>query len=157
MRRRCGVMLIPLALVLVSGCKQPPPPAAPAFDAALAAPVPKVELPERGVGMDDPFARLKPESVKGLNAGYIAMRARKHDEARAAFAALVAAQPDHTTGRYLELHAAALAGQSDKVPPLWAELLVRDFVAYAGRLEKAKELTSLRMAPEWPKLRAIEE
>src|SRR5262245_41356716 len=110
--RRCGVILV---MAVAAACKRSPPPAAPVVDAGPPTPAPKVELPARGVGMEDPFARLKPESVKALNAGYLAMRARKNDEARAAFATLVAAHPDHTAGRFMELRSAAMADQFDKV------------------------------------------
>ena len=53
------------------------------------------------VGMDDPFARLNGDAAKSLKAGYKAMQAKKYDEARAAFAAVVSAAP----GLFARAHA----------------------------------------------------
>jgi hypothetical protein len=56
----------------------------------------------------------------------------------------------------LQLRAAALEGRFAEVPELWRELLARDFVGYAGALDKPKDLTALRSSPEWQRVRAIE-
>jgi hypothetical protein len=158
-RRRVSMVVLLGGLVVASApaCKRGAPPAAPAPDARVEPAAPKVELPARGAGMDDPFARMTADSVKSLNAAYAALRAKKPDEARAAFAAVVAAHPDHTAARFQELRAAALAGHPADVVPLWGELLTRDFVAYRGRLDQAKDLAPLRASPEWARLRAIED
>ena len=84
------------------------------------------------------------------------MSAKKYDDARTAFAAVVAAHPDYTPARFQELKAAALGGHVADVPALWRELLARDFVAYAGRLDKPKDLAPLRASPEWARIKAQE-
>ncbi len=55
-----------------------------------------------------------------------------------------------------EIKAATLGGQVTDVPALWKELLARDFVAFAGRLDKPKELAPLRAGPEWARIKALE-
>jgi len=130
----------------------PPPepePAAPAATKPAPAPEPTV------VGMEDPFARMKQATANKLNDGYRALRKKKYSEARDAFHAVVAAQPDHMGARFEELKAAALEGDFAAVPPLWKELLQRDFVGYAERLERPKDLAPLRASPEWSKVQAI--
>jgi hypothetical protein len=147
----------PLALAVAVACnKKSEAPAAPAPAAPSPAGAAKAELPARGVGMDDPFARLTADTAKALNAGYAALRAKKLDEARAAFATVIAAQPDQTTARFQQVRATVLAGQLADVPALWAELLVRDFVGYVGRLDKSKDMAPLRASPEWERVRAVE-
>jgi hypothetical protein len=129
-----------------------PPPAAtpePAPVVEAAPPTPVV------VGMVDPFGRMKPATANKLNDGYRALRKKKYDEARAAFHAVVDAQPDHAGARFEELKAAALDGDFAAVPALWRELLERDFVGYAERLERAKELAPLRASPAWAAVQAI--
>ena len=108
------------------------------------------------VGMDDPFARMTGDAAKSLKAGYKAMQAKKYDEARAAFAAVVSAAPDYSPARMQEMKAAALGGHAADVPALWKDLLARDFVAFAGRLDKPKELAPLRAGPEWARIKAQE-
>ena len=89
--------------------------------------------------MEDPFARLTGDAAKSLKAGYKAMQAKKYDEARTAFAAVVSAAPDYSPARMQEIKAAVLGGHTADVPALWKDLLGRDFVAYAGRLDKPRE------------------
>ena len=55
-----------------------------------------------------------------------------------------------------EIKAATLGGHVTDVPALWKELLARDFVAFAGRLDKPKELAPLRAGPEWARIKALE-
>jgi hypothetical protein len=144
-----------LVLAAAAGCnkKQPAPPpetkpvAAPTIDAG---PPPSV------IGMEDPFARLTGEASKSLKAGYKAMQGKRYDEARAAFAAVVAALPDYSPARLQEVKAAALGGHAADVPLLWRDLLARDYVAYAGRLDKPRELAMLRGGPEWARIKAYE-
>ena len=146
------VVVSSLSLSLGACIKKAPPPPAPA---AAPAPQPPAE-PLPPMGMTDPFARLTGDAAKSLKAGYKAMRAKDYDAARAAFAAVVSAFPDYSPARLQELKAAALGGHTADVPALWKELLVRDDVAFAGRLDKPKELAPLRAAPEWPRLEALE-
>src|SRR5262245_36613311 len=83
------------------------------------------------------------------------MRSKDYDEARAAFRVVVDAYPDYTAARFQELRAAALEGDFGAVPPLWRELLARDFVGYAGRLDQGKEMKPLRTTPQWKEIVAI--
>ena len=143
-------------VVAVVGCNKKPA-APPAEGAAGAQAADKVDAgPPPVVGMDDPFARLAGEPAKSLKAGYKAMQAKKYDEARAAFAAVVTAAPDYSPARFQEVKAAALGGHAADVPALWKDLLAHDFVGYVGRLDKPRELAMLRGGPEWAKIKAFE-
>ena len=145
-----------LAQVVDAGCSKKQAPVAPASDGAAAL-ADKVDAgPPPVVGMEDPFVRLTGEAARSLKAGYKAMQAKKYDEARAAFAAVVSAAPDYSPARMQEVKAAALGGHAADVPALWRELLARDFVAFAGRLDKPKELAPLRAGPEWARIKAQE-
>ncbi|HEY5450937.1 MAG TPA: hypothetical protein VIQ54_19420 [Polyangia bacterium] len=153
--RRCLGLCSCVAVAIATGCskKAAPPPkeAAPATTAA------KVDAgPPPVVGMDDPFVRLTGDVAKSLKAGYKAMQAKKYDEARTAFAAVVSAVPDYSPARMQEVKAAALGGHAADVPELWKALLARDYVAYAGRLDKPKEFAPLRAGPEWDRIKAQE-
>jgi len=145
-----------LALAVAAGCnkKEAAPPPAPA--PAVAAPAANAGPPPSVIGMEDPFARLSGDAAKSLKAAYKAMQAKKYDEARTAFAAVVSAAPDYSPARLQELKAAALGGHAADVPGLWKELLGRDFVGYAGRLDKPRELAMLRGGPEWAQIKAYE-
>jgi hypothetical protein len=153
------VTLVAVAGALLSGspgCKKTAA-TAPADTTAGAPAAAKIDAgPPPVVGMEDPFVRLASDTTKSLNAGYKAMSAKKYDDARTAFAAVVAAHPDYTPARFQEVKAAALGGHAADVPALWRELLARDFVAYAGRLDKAKDLAPLRASPEWARVKAQE-
>jgi hypothetical protein len=105
--------------------------------------------------MEDPFARMKQATVDDLNAGFKAARRKKHGEAREAFHAVVAAQPDHAAARFEELKAAVGEGDFAAVPALWRELLTRDFVGYSERLDRSKELAPLRASAQWTEVQAI--
>lgn len=143
-----------LVLAVAAGCSKKQ--AARAHDSGAAAAVKVDAGPPPVVGMDDPFARLTGDAAKSLKAGYKAMQAKKYDEARAAFAAVVSAAPDNSPARMQEIKAATLGGHVTDVPALWKDLLARDFVAFAGRLDKPKELAPLRAGPEWARLKALE-
>ena len=144
-----------LVLAVAAGCSKKQA-AAPAHDAGVAAAVKVDAGPPPVVGMDDPFVRLNGDAAKSLKAGYKAMQAKKYDDARAAFAAVVSAAPDYSPARMQEIKAATLGGHVTDVPALWKELLARDFVAFAGRLDKPKELAPLRAGPEWTRIKALE-
>ncbi len=155
-RRDWVAIVFCLALPAATGCSKKQA-AAPAPEAGPAPAAVKVDTgPPPIVGMEDPFARLTGDAAKSLKAGYKAMQAKKYDEARAAFAAVVTALPDHAPARMQEVKAAALGGHGADVPALWKELLARDFVAYAGRLDKPKELAPLRAGPAWERIKAQE-
>ena len=144
-----------LVLAVAAGCSKKQA-AAPAQDSGAAAAVKVDAGPPPVVGMDDPFARINGDAAKSLKAGYKAMQGKKYDEARAAFAAVVSAAPDNSPARMQEIKAATLGGHVADVPALWKELLARDFVAFAGRLDKPKELAPLRAGPEWARIKALE-
>ena len=138
------------------GCnkKQAPPPTESAAPVAAKA---KIDAgPPPIVGMEDPFVRLNGDAAESLKAGYKAMQAKKYDEARTAFAAVVTAAPDYAPARMQEVKAAVLAGHAADVPNLWKELLAREYVAYAGRLDKPKEFAPLRAGQEWDRIKAQE-
>jgi hypothetical protein len=144
--------LVPWA---VAGCTKKEAPPAPKAAAPVVAD--RVDAgPPPIVGMEDPFARLTGDAAKSLKAGYKAMQAKKYDEARTAFAAVVSAVPDYSPARMQEIKAAALSGHAADIPPLWKDLLARDFVGYVGRLDKPRELAMLRGGPEWARIKAVE-
>ncbi len=154
--RRWFVVLSCLTLSAAAACSKkqaaPPPESAP----AAAPPPANAGPPPSVIGMEDPFARLAGDAAKSLKAGYKAMQAKKYDEARTAFAAVVSAAPDYSPARLQEVKAAALSGHAADVPALWKELLGRDFVGYAARLDKPRELAMLRGGPDWPRIKAYE-
>jgi hypothetical protein len=156
MRRWFVVLSCCLTLSAAAGCKKQaaPPPESP--PPAAAAPAASAGPPPSVIGMEDPFARLTGDAAKSLKAGYKAMQAKKYDEARTAFAAVVSAVPDYSPARLQEVKAAALSGHAADVPALWKELLGRDFVGYAARLDKPRELAMLRGGPEWSRIKAYE-
>jgi hypothetical protein len=149
---RIGAVAL-LGMLGLGACKKTPP--SPPGDAGTGQ-TGHTAAPPPVVGMEDPFARLNSETARTLDAGYRALRARKYDEARAAFASVVRAAPDHTAARYQEVRAAILGGHLGDVPELWKELLVRDVVGYAGRLARPKEFVALRAAPEWARVQELE-
>jgi hypothetical protein len=139
--------------VATTSTTTPTPPSLPEpAPAPVAAPAPP---PPVAIGMQDPFARMNRKSYRTLKAGWRALGKQRFDEARTAFHTVVLAQPDHTDARFLELKAAALAGDFAAVPALWRDLLARDFVTFARRLDSAQELAPLRASKQWPELIAI--
>lgn len=169
-----NVRLVTLSLALAAaGCEDlpPPPTKAPAAEPAPAprtAPVVKMAPPAPIVvptpsppaaptpaGMEDPFGRLAPTSARNLDAGWRAMRKKDWGASRDAFHAVVLEHPDYVAARFQELRATVLDGDLAAVPALWRELLARDFVGYADKLDKAKEMKSLRASPQWTQLEAI--
>jgi hypothetical protein len=115
------------------------------------APVPSATV----VGMTEPFKLMNAASLRTLDMGWKAMRRKDWDEARAAFHEVVMAYPDKPAARFAELRATALAGDFAAVPALWRELLARDFVGYAGRLDGGKEMAPLRKSPQWAQVKSI--
>jgi hypothetical protein len=130
-----------------------PPPALP----AAGGPIKKVDVgPEPLVlGMEEPFFNLGPTGWKTLKSGWRAMGKKDYAGAREAFAAVVSAYPDHTEVRFQELRAAVLGGELEAVPALWRGLLARDYVGFAGRLDRSKEMAPLRASPLWAELQVI--
>jgi hypothetical protein len=156
--------LLVVLCLLPGACTRPAPAPKPRAAAPSPTPVPEPEPapaarpaspPPAAVGMEDPFGRMKPATAAKLNDGYRAVRKKKYPEARDAFHAVVAAQPDHAGARFEELKAAALDGDFAAVPALWRELLQRDYVGYADRLDRPKDLAPLRASAEWRQVEAI--
>jgi hypothetical protein len=141
----------PVAKPRPSAPAPPPPAAEPKAPVVVAMPAPAPVA----IGMEDPFARLKQSTADSLNAGYKAARKKKYSDARDAFHAVVAAQPDHTAARFEELKAAAGEGDFAAIPALWRELLRRDYVGYAEKLERGKDLAPLRASSNWKEVQAI--
>jgi hypothetical protein len=106
-------------------------------------------------GMVEPFKLMNSSSMRTLDDGWKAMRRKEYSEARAAFHDVVLAYPDKPATRFAELRAAVLSGDLPAVPALWRELLARDYVGYARRLDSGKEMAVLRKSPQWPKVQAI--
>jgi hypothetical protein len=92
-----------------------------------------------------------------LARGYKASRAKKWDEAITEFRSVVKEAPDYVPGRWALVRALVLGGKLDEVPEAYEELVARDFVGSAGRLDKSKELAAVRESPAWAKVGAIRE
>jgi hypothetical protein len=107
-------------------------------------------------GMKEPFAPLDAASAKGMAAGFKAFRAAKYSEARGLFHEVVAAHPDYTAARFQELRAAAVADPGADVREQWRDLLMRDFVGYAGSLRTQKDLAQLRGSAQGAELDRIQ-
>jgi hypothetical protein len=138
-----------MVLVLaVMGCKSKDKPTG----TATAANTPPPPPPTQPVGMSDPFARLTSDTAKALQKGYKASKAKKFDEAAAAFREVIAGAPDYTAARMALLRALILGGQFTDVPKEFEALLSRDYVGYANSFETKKEFAALRSAPEWQKM-----
>jgi hypothetical protein len=118
---------------------------------------PPVAMATQPVGMSDPFARLTSEAGKSLNKGYKALKAKKYDEAAAAFREVTAAVPDYTQARMALLRTLILGGQMADVPKEYEALIARDYVGFAGALDAKKEFAPLRAAPEWQKIGELKE
>jgi hypothetical protein len=132
---------------------------APAATPVAERPVEAPTMPPRPpvvVGMDDPFVRMNTTALRTLDAGWKAMKRKQYPEARTAFEAVVKAYPDKPAARFAEVRAAILAGDHAAVPALWRQLLARDFVGYAGRLERGKETAALRAGPHWAEVQGVE-
>ena len=149
-----GLWPLSLSLLLLApaGCKKKDGATPPTGDTAHKPAAPAL----KPIGMADPFPRLTGPAAKALDRGYKALRAKKGDEASAAFAEVATAAPDYTSGRYQWARALAMEGKLPEAREQLEELLARDFVAYAGRARTGKEWKALRESPEWAKLEAAE-
>jgi hypothetical protein len=139
-------------LLALAGCKKEEKPAGTVVSPTggeLRAPV------LQPIGMVDPFARLAPEAGKALERGYKALRSKKWDDAAKEFRAVIALAPDYTPARWSLVRALAIGGKFTEVPAAFEELVARDYVAYADKLDKPKDFAGLRNAPEWAKLTEV--
>ncbi|HEY7372269.1 MAG TPA: hypothetical protein VIF57_08935 [Polyangia bacterium] len=155
-----------LALAFAQACKQGPsstaaPPAgaravgAGSPGAGGGAAAPGSGAPRVPVGVKTPFEPLDRASAKTFAAAQAALRAKKYGPARDLFHEVVTAHPDHLAARHQELRSALLADPAADVRELWRDLLARDFIGYASRLDTAPELAALRRSPRWPELTQI--
>lgn len=165
---RTSLLLAPL-MIAAGACGKPPSKSSGAATTTSAPPVARAASPPGRqvqaitapaktapkVGMEDPFGRMNSAAIRTLDAGWKALKKKRYPEARAAFQAVVAAYPDKPAARFQELRVAALEGDFRAVPGMWRDLLARDYVGYAHRLDKGKELAPLRASPQWAELQAI--
>ena len=119
-----------------------------AVTGAASRPAPAIQA----AGMEDPFARLAGNLPRRLNDGYKALRAKSWKAGRAEFEAVVAASPDYGSARFQVVRAAALDGDFDAAVREYGELLARDYVGYAGKLDKPKDMAPLRASPAWARV-----
>jgi hypothetical protein len=150
MKKSWGVCV--LAALLLAGCPKDKPKSPGDGAAGGSGDTAALKAPLMPVGMVDPFARLTDASSKSLQAGYKALRSKKYDDAQTAFRALTNAAPDYTPGGWALVRSLALGGAFKDVPSAFEGLIARDYVAYATKLDTAKEFTALRNAPEWAKI-----
>lgn len=111
---------------------------------------------EPPVGMTDPFPRYTSVSSKAYGNGYKALKTKNYDEALAAFNETVAAMPDHLQARYQAARTLLLAGKLAEAREQLEQLLMRNFVAYAGRAASGREWKPLRDSPEWARYQQAE-
>jgi hypothetical protein len=139
--------MIILVIALAVGCKSKDKPAAASTGSAPSPPPPQTQP----VGMSDPFGRLSNDAGKSLQKGYKSLKAKKYDEAQAAFREVIAASPDYTPARWQLIRALVLGGQMTDVPKEYEALIQRDYVGYAAQVDK-KDMAPLKAAPEWQKV-----
>src|SRR5262245_13590174 len=144
---------VPPAPPAAATAAQPPPPTRTAMATVPTGPAQPAITPlpksTRTLGMEEPFATITRDTYRTLKVGWRALGKKQYAEARASFHGVVLAYPDHTEARWLELRATALGGDLAAVPGLWRELLARDYVGYARRLDRSDELAALRASEHW--------
>jgi hypothetical protein len=75
----------------------------------------------------------------------------------AALQNVVTDAPDWTAARWGLVRALIMGERWDDALKQWEELLARDFVGYAGKLDKGKEMEKLHATPLWPKFGEVQE
>lgn len=146
MRIQASLCALALAAALC-GCKRNHP----AASGGGAGTAEKPSVPLLAIGMTDPFAPPRGDAAKLLETGWSALRNKKPQVAVAAMQNVVGDAPDYTAARFGLLRALVQLGRFDDALPQWEQLLARDFVGYAGKLDKQKEFAALRAAPSWPR------
>ena len=104
------------------------------------------------IGMTDPFASPRNDAAKLLETGFAALRNKKPQVAVAALQNVVNDTPDYTAGRWGLIRALAALGRNDEIPAQYEQLIARDYVAYANKLDTSKEMAALRASPAWAKI-----
>jgi hypothetical protein len=130
------------------GCKQGSSPPTSTGAAGTTATTPKL-LP---IGMTDPFAAPKGDAGKLLETAYAALRNKKPQVAVAALQNVVNDTPDYTAARWALIRGLGILGRNDEIPAQFEQLIARDYVAYATKLDTSKELAGLRASPAWAKI-----
>ena len=92
-----------------------------------------------------------------METGFLGLKQKKAPVAVAALQNVVGDTPDWTPARWGLLRGLVMAERYDDALEQWEELLRRDFVAMAGKLDKGKEMEKLRGAPQWPKFGELQE
>ncbi|MCS6912146.1 MAG: hypothetical protein RMK29_21650 [Myxococcales bacterium] len=148
----CARLLLPLLLVTLgaSACRKKEP-----LTLQPVAPPPPAEAALRPIGMVNPFVRLSGPEARALERGYRALRARKPDEAAAAFAEVVAAAPDHLIARSYWARALAASGELAAAREQAEELLARDLVAQLATMTTDRDWKPLRESKEWAQLQTL--
>jgi hypothetical protein len=108
------------------------------------------------IGMVDPFAPPKGDAAKLLETGYMQLKQKRAQPAVAALQNVVDATPDYSPARWALFRGLCALDRFDDALKQWEELLARDFVGVAGKLDKAKEFEKLRASPDWPKFGELE-
>lgn len=108
------------------------------------------------IGMADPFSGPKNDYAKLWASGYAELRAKRPQPAAAALQNVVDATPDFTPARFALIRALAALQRFDEIPPQFEQLIARDFIGYAHKLDKPKELAGLRASPAWARIEALE-
>ena len=109
------------------------------------------------IGMADPFAPPKNDAAKLADTGYVALKQKKAPVAIAALQNVVGDTPDWTPARWALVRALVMGERYDDALKEWEQLLARDFIGAAGKLDKAKEFEKLRAQPLWPKFGEAQE
>ncbi|HEY7956910.1 MAG TPA: hypothetical protein VII38_16510 [Polyangia bacterium] len=146
----CGTALL-IALTSV-GCHR--------HEAEKSAP-PKVVQPPappplEPLGTLDPFGRLSPDGARALSRSWKALHAKKWDDAARELTTVIASAPDYLNARWELVRALALAGNFAALPAAYEPLLARDFIGYAGKLDRGRDFAPLRASPTWAQLTALE-
>ena len=106
--------------------------------------------------MADPFTPPKNDAAKLWKP----VNRAQAEEAAGGVAALqnvVGDTPDWTPARWALVRALVMGERWDDALKQWEELLARDFVAFAGKLDKGKDYDKLHTQPQWPKFAEVQE
>jgi hypothetical protein len=145
-------ILYALALIFaLAGCKRHAASSAPGSAAPTGASAPALQP----IGMTDPFSGPKGDFAKLWESGYTELRNKRPQPAAAALQNVVDATPDFTAARYVLIRALAALHRFDEIPAHFEQLVARDWVGYAHKLDKPKEFAALRASPAWAKITAL--
>jgi hypothetical protein len=111
--------------------------------------------PGKPLGVLDPTPKINGTVEKSLSKGNKALSAKKYAEAADAYREVLAGVPDYLPARWLLVRALVLGGSLGDVAAQFEELLARDFVGYAHKLDKGREFAALRSSPEWAKIEPL--